>query len=182
MPVLGLEERIVEIPAGVQVRLEGDTVVVSAKGATLERRLSHPRVRIAVEGSTLRVSSEYPTRRERAMVGTYASHIRNMIEGVTTGFTYEMRVVYSHFPIKVSVKGPEFIIENFLGEKFPRRAPIRGDTKVEVQGDVVVLRGAELEAVSQTAANIEQATRIRGFDPRVFQDGIYITKKAGEAI
>ena len=182
MPVLGLEAKTVDIPAGVQIRLEGDAVIVSAKAATLRRTLAHPRVQLAVEGRELRVFSEYPTRRERALVGTYAAHIRNMIEGVTNGFMYEMRIVYSHFPIKVSVKGTEFVIENFLGEKFPRKAPIRGETKVEVQGDIVVLRGADIEAVAQTAANIEQATRIRGFDPRVFQDGIYITKKAGEAL
>ena len=82
--------------------------------------------------------------------------------------------------MKASVKGPEFVIENFLGEKHPRRAKILGDTKVEVSGDQVILKGTDIEKVSQTAANIEQATRIRGFDPRIFQDGIYITKKAGE--
>ena len=102
-------------------------------------------------------------------------------KGVTRGFTYEMKVVYSHFPIKATVKGSEFVIENFLGEKFPRRATILIGTKVEIQGDRVVLTGPDIEAVSQTAANIEQATKIKGFDPRVFQDGIYITKKAGEA-
>ena len=77
--------------------------------------------------------------------------------------------------------GPEFVIENFLGEKFPRKAKILGATKIEVKGDQVILTGPDIEAVSQTAANIEQATKIKGFDPRVFQDGIYITKKAGEA-
>ena len=50
-----------------------------------------------------------------------------------------------------------------------------------MNGDRVLLTGPDVEAVGQTAANIEQATRIRGFDPRIFQDGIYITKKAGEA-
>jgi large subunit ribosomal protein L6 len=104
-----------------------------------------------------------------------------MILGVTQGFTYEMKIVYSHFPVKAGVKGSEFVIENFLGEKFPRKTRIVGDTKVEVKGDQVVLTGPDVEAVGQTAANIEQATRIRGFDPRIFQDGIYITRKAGEA-
>ncbi len=125
--------------------------------------------------------SEYPTKREKALIGTMAAHLRNMITGVMEGFSYEMKIVYSHFPVKASAKGEEFVIENFLGEKFPRRARIVGGTKVEVSGDQVLLTGPDIEAVSQTAANIEQATRIRGFDPRVFQDGIYITKKAGGA-
>ncbi|OGS62142.1 MAG: 50S ribosomal protein L6 [Euryarchaeota archaeon RBG_19FT_COMBO_69_17] len=181
MPVAGILDERVRIPEGVQVRLEGDDVVVAGKGHTLRRKLGHPRVRIAVQGGEVSVTSEYPTKREKALVGTYAAHVRNLILGVTQGFEYEMKVVYSHFPVKVGVKGAEVIIENFLGEKHPRRARILGDTKVEVSGDQVLLRGPDIEAVSQTAANIEQATRIRGFDQRVFQDGIYITKKAGEA-
>ncbi len=181
MPLTGLKEERVTIPDGVQVKLEGDRIVVTGKGVTLERKLSHPRVSLVVEGAEVKVRSEYPNRREGALVGTFAAHIRNMLVGVTQGFTYEMKIVYSHFPVKATVRGNEFVIENFLGEKFPRRADIVGATKVEVKADQVVLTGPDIEAVSQTAANIEQATRIKGFDPRVFQDGIYITKKAGEA-
>jgi large subunit ribosomal protein L6 len=181
MPVSGFLEERVRIPDGVQVKLEGSDVLVSSKGITLRRRLSHPRVSLALEGKEVRVRSEYPSRKEGALVGTYAAHLRNMIVGVTQGFAYEMKIVYSHFPVKTTVKGTEFVIENFLGEKFPRKAKILAATKVEIKGDQVVLSGPDIEAVSQTAANIEQATKIRGFDPRVFQDGIYITKKAGEA-
>jgi large subunit ribosomal protein L6 len=165
----------------VEVGLVGEDVVVAGKGVTLRRRLSHPRIRLATADRRVTVRCEYPSRREGALVGTFAAHLRNMIVGVTQGFTYEMKIVYSHFPVKAGVKGSEFVIENFLGEKFPRKTRIVGDTKVEVKGDQVVLTGPDVEAVGQTAANIEQATRIRGFDPRIFQDGIYITRKAGEA-
>lgn len=181
MPVSGLAERVVEVPDGVQLRLEGEDVVATGGGHTLRRKLSHPRVEIRIEGRQARVRCEFPRRTEGALVGTFAAHLQNMIVGVTEGFTYEMKIVYSHFPVKATVKGSEFVIENFLGEKFPRRTRILGETKVEVKGDLVVLSGPDVEAVGQTAANIETATRIRGFDPRVFQDGIYITRKAGEA-
>ena len=100
-----------------------------------------------------------------------------MMEGVTNGFEYEMKIVHSHFPIKTSVKGDTFVIENFLGERSPRKAKILGDTKIQVKGNDVLVTGTDLEKVSQTAANIERATVIKGFDSRVFQDGIYITKK-----
>jgi len=180
MPVAGLIEEVVAIPDGVQVRLDDGLATVSGKGHTLRRRLSHPRVHLVVDGKQAKVRCEFPRRREAALVGTFAAHLRNMIVGVTDGFTYEMKIVYSHFPVKASVKGAEFVIENFLGEKFPRKTRILGETKVDIQGDQVVLTGPDVEAVGQTAANIEQATRIRGFDPRIFQDGIYITKKAGE--
>ena len=181
MPITGLIEQRVKVPDGITVQIGADEVVATGKGHTVRRKLGHPRVSLSVEGREVAVRCEYPGRREGALVGTYAAHQRNMILGLTEGFTYEMKIVYSHFPVKATVKGPEFLIENFLGEKFPRRARILGETKVEVKGDQVILTGPDLEAVSQSAANIEQATRIKGFDPRVFQDGIYITKKAGEA-
>ena len=55
-----------------------------------------------------------------------------------------------------------------------------GEVKVEVQNKVdVIVSGADIEKVGQTAANIERSCKIRKRDRRVFQDGIYITSKAG---
>lgn len=182
MPVAGSVEERIGIPDGVRVALEGDTVRVSAGKTSLMRTLSYPRVSLAVEGKEVRVRCDFPKRKEKAIVGTYAAHVRNMIEGVSRGWRYRMKMVYSHFPMKASVKGKEFVLENFLGERHPRRTEIRGDeTTVKIDGDQVVVVGPDLEGVAQTAANIEQMTRIKGFDPRVFQDGIYIVAKAEAA-
>jgi len=177
MPVAGFVEERVKVPDGIRVEVEGEAVRVAGPKGTLARRMWHPRVRIAVEGSEVRVRCDLPKRKEKAIVGTFAAHIRNMVEGAEKGWRYRMKIVYSHFPMKASVKGAQFVIENFLGERHPRTAAILGDTKVTVEGDQVVLEGPDLEAVSQTAANIERATKIKGFDPRVFQDGIYIVSK-----
>ncbi|HKZ63677.1 MAG TPA: 50S ribosomal protein L6 [Thermoplasmata archaeon] len=181
MPITGKLEERVKIPHDVRIAVEGDTIRVAGGKVTLTRRLAYPRIQISVEGDELRIVCELPRRREKAIAGTYAAHVRNMILGVTKGWRYRMKIVYSHFPMKPGVKGKDFVIENFLGERHPRKAPILGDTKVSIEGDLVVVEGPDLEAVSQTAANIEQATRIKGFDPRVFQDGIYITSKGESA-
>jgi large subunit ribosomal protein L6 len=85
-----------------------------------------------------------------------------------------MKIVFSHFPIKTVVKGDIFEIQNFLGERSARRAKILEGVKVQAKGDEVTLTGIDVEKVSQTAANIEQATRVRDRDIRVFQDGIYV--------
>ena len=107
MPVAGLLEEAVEIPDGVQLRVDGDFVVVTGGGHTLRRRLFHPRLRIDVKGQQATVRCEYPRRKEAALVGTFAAHLRNMVVGVREGFTYEMKIVYSHFPLKATVKGSE---------------------------------------------------------------------------
>jgi large subunit ribosomal protein L6 len=102
---------------------------------------------------------------------------------VTEGWEYEMEVFYSHFPMKVRVENDEVVIENFLGEKAPRRTTIHGDTEVSVDGEEITLTGSDIESVGQTAADIEQLTRVKDKDIRVFQDGVYITTKPnrGEA-
>ncbi|OGS41748.1 MAG: 50S ribosomal protein L6 [Euryarchaeota archaeon RBG_16_62_10] len=175
----GLLKDEIGVPDKVHVSVDGGVVKVKGPQGEVSKRLHHPRVRIEAKGKHVVVSSEMARKREKALVGTYGAHIRNMIVGVTKGFEYRMKIVYAHFPIKASVKMSEFVIENFLGEKFPRRANVVGATKVAIKGDQVVLTGADVEELGQTAANIERATKIKGYDPRVFQDGIYIVEKPG---
>ncbi|MCW4021191.1 MAG: 50S ribosomal protein L6, partial [Candidatus Bathyarchaeota archaeon] len=123
------------------------------------------------------VESQWPRKKEAALVGTVCSHIRNMITGVTEGFTYRLKIVFSHFPTSVKVQEEKVIIDNFTGERSSRVAKIVGDTKVTVESEDIVVQGVNIEDVSQTAANIEQATKIKNKDPRVFLDGIYIYER-----
>ena len=172
-----LIEKEIDIPDGVQVDVQGPVVTVSGEKGSLERTFDHPAIEITKEDSLVKVRSEFPKAEEKSLVGTYTSHIKNMVKGVTDGFTYRMKVVYSHFPVKVSVKDDHVLIDNFLGEQHPRSADIMGDVTVTVKGDSVTLEGINKEHVGQTAANIERAVRVRRRDIRVFQDGIYITEK-----
>ena len=114
------------------------------------------------------------------MIGTYAAHVKNMFKGVTEGFTYHLKVVFSHFPMKVAVNEKEKRVEvnNYMGGHATRYAAIVGDTKVKISGQDITVTGINIEDVGQTAANMEKSTMRRGFDKRVFEDGIYITLKS----
>ena len=173
-------EKIVEIPEDVSVEVNEKKVKVSGKKGSLMKDFSHAPVTIVKENNHIKVYVRYGRKKEAAVVGTIASHIKNMILGVSKGFTYRMKIVYSHFPINVKVMGDKglVVIENFIGERAPRYAKIYGNVKVTVQGDDVVIEGIDINEVSQTAANIQSATKIRNKDPRVFLDGIYVYQKA----
>ncbi len=123
----------------------------------------------------IKYSSE--RRKVKAMVGTLRAHIRNMIKGVTEGYNYKMRIIYSHFPMNVKIEDDKILIHNFIGEKVPRIAKITGDTKIEINGQDVSLTGIDKEAIGKTMSSIEQTCRINKFDRRVFQDGIYLISR-----
>ena len=174
-----LAERIVDIPEGVKVEITNRKVKVTGPKGTLEEDLSHLPCVLEVENERVHVKSSWPRKAEIAMVGTAAARIRNMIKGTKAGFTYKMKVVYAHFPVTLKVidKERKLMIENFTGEKTPRIVHIVGDSKVKASGDEIVIQGINIEDVSQTAANIEQSTKIKDKDQRVFLDGIYVFER-----
>ena len=88
-----------------------------------------------------------------------------------------MKVVFAHFPITVKVEGKNIIIENFQGERAPRKTIIVGNTKVIPKGEDVILTGEVWTDITQTAANIELKTKVKNKDHRVFLDGIYVFEK-----
>src|SRR3990170_5022305 len=166
--------RIIQIPDGVVVNIEMRKVTVRGSKATLTRDFSHANISIETDGKTVRVSAEWPRKKEASLVGTINSHIQNMITGVTKGYNYKLKIVFSHFPITVKVQDRAVMVENFTGERRARKAKILGDVKVKVEAEDIIVQGAMLEDVSQTSANIEQMTRVTNKDPRVFLDGIYV--------
>jgi len=170
-------ERTVSIPTGVTITEDKSTIIVSGPKGHLQRDMWYPGVTITIDEKSVVISTDVSKKQTYAMIGTFASHIANMCTGVTDGYVYTMKVVYSHFPIQIKVQGKKLEIVNFLGEKHPRYANILPDISVKAGNDEVVVTGINKDLVGATAANIERATKVRNRDPRVFQDGIYIIRK-----
>jgi len=169
--------KTIQVPDDVDVSLEGKKVNVKGAKVSLTRDFSFVPIAIEGEGKNIRVWAKWPRKKEAALVGTITSHIQNMITGVTKGYSYKLKIVFSHFPISVKVQDKFILIENFTGERRARRIRIIGDVKVKIDPEDIIVEGVNLEDVSQTAANIEQATRVRNKDPRVFLDGIYVYER-----
>ncbi|HTT26430.1 MAG TPA: 50S ribosomal protein L6 [Thermoplasmata archaeon] len=168
------------VPAGVTLTAGVGTIAVKGPKGTVERLFPSDALDVQVAKGTVTLTLKVPAERKRskALLHTWEAHVRNLLLGVTGGFEARMKIVAAHFPMKVAVKEGQLVIENFLGEKYPRTAPLRPGVQAKVDGEFVILSGNDVELVGQSSANIERATHIRDYDPRVFQDGIYIVERA----
>jgi large subunit ribosomal protein L6 len=177
-----LLETSVAVPKGVTVMEQAGSFTVKGPKGEVKRRLFHPRISYRVAGDEITISSRDVTKREKKMVFTYESHLRNMVQGVTEGHEYKLKICSGHFPMTVAIKGDILEVKNLLGEAVPRTLQLNKDTKVTVDGTTITVEGVDVEAAGQMAARIEQLTRRSGFDRRIFQDGIYITHKCGKQV
>ena len=180
MALLDRIDHTIQLPEGVSATLNDGIATLSGPNGSVSREFVSGRVSILSEGEALIVRVDIPRRKEKALAGAWAAHLRNMIVGVTDGFTYHLKALYSHFPMTLAVKGNVFVVNNYFGEKVPREAalPWASEVKVEVKNKVeITVSGVDKEKVGQTAANIERCTTVKKRDRRVFQDGIYLVKK-----
>merc|ERR1712129_79275 len=157
------------------------TVTVTGPRGKLEREFKHIQIDITEVGDgKLRLDLWFGTRKQTATIRTIATHVENMITGVTQGFLYKMRFVYSHFPINVSLAGRTVEIRNFLGDKLVRKVPLLEGVEYVRTADVkdqIELSGNDIGLVSLTAAQIRQSCAIKKKDLRKFLDGIFVSWK-----
>lgn len=173
----GMIVKVLKLPGEVQATLvqSGKLTLKGPKGSITKDFTSY-RIKIKIEGSNIRIEGTPDNKQTRVLVETISAHIRNMAEGLVYGYKYQLKVVYSHFPMSLQVEKGVVNIKNFLGEKFPRKAKIAGDAKVEVKGTDVIVSGIDKDAVGQTASNLELKTKVKNKDIRRYQDGIYIVE------
>lgn len=174
---------LVKIPDNVKVILNGRKVKVTGPRGTLERSFSAVPLEFTRVGKNqIKVTVWFGNLKHNACIRTICSHINNMMKGVTLGFQYKMRSAYAHFPINLSIQDNNKRIEirNFIGERIVRNIPMLEGVSVEMTGqkDEIVIYGNDLQNVSQSAASIQNITKVKGKDIRMFLDGIYVTERS----
>ncbi len=177
MQAVVLKEEI-NVPNNVNVKIDGLKVTIKGPKGEVSKDFSYVKgIEIKLEGKKIILETSFADRRKKALFYTLLRHLQNMITGVTKGYRYYLKIIYTHFPTTVKVVGDEVQITNLIGEKVVRKAKINKGVKVTVKGEDIIVEGSDIEAVAQTASNIELASKIRGFDRRVFSDGIFLYKK-----
>jgi len=168
----------IKIPDGVDVSIDSALGINGPKG---ELKREFP-VEIKKEEGYIVIEAKNATKNTKRIIKTSAAHIKNMLRGVIEGYEYLLQICSVHFPITVSADKENLHIKNFLGETRERTAKILPGVIVKINGDIITITSADIEAAGQTSANIETATKIRNRDRTRFQDGIWIIKKANEDI
>lgn len=169
-----------DIPSGVNVAVNGSTVTVKGKLGSTSKTINPKFTDVKVQGSKLTISETKEKKLVRkSALATMAlkTQLGDAITGVQNGITVKMKVLFAHFPTSLEVKGKKLFMKNLFGEKVPREVAIVGDTKVEIKGQDVTIKGVDKYEVGQTIANIRKGCYARGYDTRVFQDGLYIDEE-----
>jgi len=169
----------IKLPENVTATIENSEITIKGERGELKRVFSHPQIKIEINNNKIIIHGKNVRKKQKALIGTIVAHVKNMIKGVTEEFEYKMKTVFSHFPIKTSVEEDMFVIQNFLGERSPRKAKILEGVQVETKGEDVTVKGIDKEKVGQTVANIERATAVKRRDIRVYQDGVYRISRGG---
>merc|ERR1712223_642372 len=174
---------LVKVPEGVEASVKSRTVTVKGARGTLTKAFKHLAVDIyMVDKETVRVEKWFGKKKQLASVRTVCSHIENLFKGVMKGYLYKMRAVYAHFPISCAISegGSLIQVRNFLGEKYVRNVRMHEGVTVEnskAQKDELIVSGNSVEAVSQSAALIQQSTTVKNKDIRKFLDGLYVSER-----
>ncbi len=165
------------LPEGISAKVEGNSLEFSFNGKKSARMFNPTNMRVTVEGNEVIVRAKSGRKFLLSVVNAFMSHLKNICIGLKSGYEYKLELVYSHFPMTLTQKEKIIEVANVGGAKKNRLAAVVGDSVVQVKGKEIFVRGSNKEHVGQTAANLEQASKIKGKDKRVFQDGIYIVSK-----
>ena len=167
----------IQIPEGVVCEIKENNLNCKKDSLETTRNIGIPKVEAKVKDNKIVFQTDKGSKREHKLIKTFIAHINNIFNGLADPHTYQLEAVNVHFPMTLKLDGDILTINNFLGEKVPRTAKVVKGANVEVKANKITITSHDKEAAGQTAGNIENATRVKGRDRRIFQDGIFITDK-----
>ena len=123
---IGRLQKTIIIPEDISVKVDKSKVHIKGSLGEMERDFTHSGIQIEHVNNELLLSSYFPRRKDKSAIRSIEAHIKNMIEGTTYGYKYSMKIVFSHFPIRVNpeMKKQQVKIENLYGGRKPRFAKI----------------------------------------------------------
>jgi large subunit ribosomal protein L6 len=142
-----LGKKSIIIPSGTEVAVLEGELTVKGKGGTLKKPV-HSGVAITVADGTVSVSPANSSRLAKALWGTYAAHVNNMLKGVNTPFVKKLEVQGIGYKVELQSKVLVFAV----GFSHPVRMDIPEGVTAIVEKNVITLSGADKDVVGQFAA------------------------------
>ncbi len=142
-------KKVIMLPEKTEVKVSGNSVKVSGPLGELSRIL-HPAIEVEIKGSEVTLHPKQETNETRALWGTYASHITNMVSGVNKAF--EKTLILEGIGFKSEVKGDKIVFA--LGFSHPVIILIPAGLKVSAEKNVITISGSDKEVVGQFAARL----------------------------
>lgn len=142
-------KKIINLPEKTEIKISDGLVSVKGPLGELTRTL-HPMIQVKVDGNAVTLNPTKITLESKALWGTYASHITNMISGVNKPF--EKKLILEGIGFKSEVKENKIILA--LGFSHPVSVEIPSGLKVTAEKNVITIFGSDKELVGQFAARL----------------------------
>lgn len=169
-------KRIITLPEKTEVQVGADSFVVKGPLGELKRNL-HPVIDIKIEGNTVTVVPKRETLESRALWGTYASHLSNMVKGVNTPF--EKKLILEGIGYKSEVKGDKIAFA--LGFSHPVEVSIPKALKVTAEKNLITVSGSDKEEVGAFAAKLRSLKKPEPYKGKCMRyDTEVIRRKQGK--
>ncbi len=169
-------KQIITIPAGTEVSVATDSIQVKGKGGTLVKPM-HLAVKIMIESGIAKVEPANSSRLARALWGTYAAHVKNMIAGVNTPFVKKLQVEGIGFKAEVAGKN----LKLALGFSHPVIVAIPDGVTAVVEKNIVTISGADKEQVGQFAASVRELKKPEPYKGKgIRYEGEVVRQKQGK--
>ena len=166
----------IKIPAGTEVSVASGEITVKGKGGTLKRAL-HPSIKIDIANGEAVVSPAQQSRLARALWGTYAAHVRNMIAGVNTPF--QKRLDVQGIGYRAEMTGKQLKLQ--VGFSHPVLVDIPAGVTAVVEKNIISISGADKEAVGQFAASVRAVKKPEPYKGKgIRYEGEVVRQKQGK--
>jgi large subunit ribosomal protein L6 len=171
-------KRAIQIPAKTEVTVSGSTLTVKGPKGVLAKEI-HPHVSIVADASSVTVSPKNDTRLAKALWGTYASHVKNMLHGVNE--QYVKKLILDGIGYRMAVAGTELTLSVGFSHQVKMSLPQGVEAKVEK--NELTLSSSDKEVLGQFAANVRAVKKPEPYKGKGFHysDEVILRKQGKKA-
>lgn len=164
------------IPEGVEVKVDGQKVIIRGPKGELQREI-RPEIKIEIIEKKIVLSPQIETKETKALWGLSRALVNNMVEGVTKG--YERKLEIEGVGFRAQLEGKNLIL--YVGFSHPIKIIAPDDIKFSADKNVISVSGADIEKVSQLAAQIRKTKPPEPYKGKgIRYQGEVVKKKVGK--
>lgn len=171
-----LGKQPIQVPSGVEVNVADGVLTVKGPKGTLTRTLNRL-VSLDITDNVMTLTPVNQTPSALALWGTFASHVHNMIKGVTEGFTKVLEIEGVGY--RADVQGQKMTLN--LGFSHPVVLEVPAEIAATVEKGVITLTSPDKELLGQFAANVRDVRPPEPYKGKgIRYQGEYIIRKQGK--